>query len=85
METSDQALINAAWFEWRCGASPPLDEFEPPRWFARDELGYDLESEVWFGATCRGLARKNAEALCALDEPHLRVTYPRNFYPDAAE
>lgn len=85
MNPTDQAIVNAAWFEWRCGASPPIDEFEPPRWFTRDELGYDLGSTEWLGKTCRGLARQNAEALCALDEPHLRVTYPRNFYPDAAD
>lgn len=82
----ERALSRAAWFEWRCSREEPSLELDPPRWFLRDELGYDGDaSSTYLSKTCEHLAETNAQALCTLDEPHLRVTYPKDFYADPLE
>lgn len=80
MRAQEEALIKAAWFEWRTNSDEPADDFDPPRWFVLDELGYRGGSDVTLTQTCEMLAKKNAAAMCTLDEPHMRVTYPRDLY-----
>lgn len=81
----DEALIDAAWKEWRVGeayrgVAPDASEVRPPKWFVEIECGYRLDCGPSLSWTCERLERTNTTALVQLGTAApKRVTYPRNF------